>query len=857
MRRPALAIAVLALLAASHAHATPAPLHAPIHAIRLDAPINVDGILNEPVWRTPNPITEFYQAYPDQGQPASERTEVRVAYDAEAIYVGARCYDAHPDSMIARLSRRDVSVPSDRFSVYLDPYHDKRSGYYFLINCAGVQFDGTLRNDGDEDSSWDGVWNAHVHCDSLGWTAEFRIPLSQLRFQNASPMVWGINFRRVIMRRNEEAFLAYQPRDMSGFVSRWPDLVDLDGIRASRSIELLPYLTSKGEFLNHADGDPFHDGAKYEPDGGFDLRTAVGSRMTLNATINPDFGQVEVDPATVNLSDVETFYEEKRPFFVDGASNFRFGSEGASNYWGFNWSNPTFFYSRRVGRAPEGTVPNADYADIPIGTTILGAAKLTGKITPTTNFGTMHALTGRERADLAFAGGPTWRSDVEPLTYYGVTRALHEFSGRKRGVGSMVSLVQRRFDDDALKSQLNGTSALGALDGWLSFGKDRLWVLSGWAGATYVRGTEERITALQEDPRHYFQRPDATHLGVDTTATSLGGYGARLWLNKERGKWFSNSAVGFISPGFELNDIGFQSRADVVNAHAGFGRRWSTPTKHRQYGEILGALFGSADFGGNVTWSGLWTSTYIEFRNHFLINTWHTYNPPSVGVRTTRGGPRVKNPAGFEIGSYIQTNSTKKLYYWLNDDLYAREDGGYDFSVNPAVEWKPVSSVRLSVGPNYSKTIEHLQYVETVADPSMTATYGNRYVFATLDQTTVSADVRLTWSFTPNLSLQTYIQPYISAGSYTGFKALAEPNTRDFVPSSATSDPNFNFKSLRGNAVFRWEYMPGSALYLVWTQQRQTIDDDGTFKLGSNFNALARAPMDNIFLAKVTYYFVF
>lgn len=854
--KPALAFVILLAAAPAFAAGTAAPPHPPIRAAKIAEPVNVDGILDEPIWQSAEPVTEFFQATPDQGEKASQRTEVRVAYDGDAIYIGARCFDAAPDSIIERLSRRDVSVPADRFSVYLDPYHDKRSGYYFLVNCAGTQFDGTLSNDGNEDTSWDGVWNVKVKRDTQGWTAEYRIPLSQIRFQNAEPQVWGINFRRVIMRRNEESFLAYVPRDESGFVHRWPDLVGLDGVRASQTFEILPYVTSRGEFVPTVDGDHFNDGSKYEGEGGFDLRTSLGSKLTLNATVNPDFGQVEVDPATVNLSDVETFFQEKRPFFVEGASNFRFGNEGASNYWGFNWPEPTFFYSRRIGRQPQGDIPPADFVEAPIGTTILGAAKIVGKLGSSTNFGMVNAVTAREEADLYNTSTATeWQHDIEPLTYYGTARALKSYKDRNQGLGTMVSLVQRKFDDPSLENQLNGTGALGAIDGWAAFGENRLWVLSGWAAATHVRANETRMLELQRDPRHYFQRPDADHIEVDPNATDMTGYGARVWLNKERGKWFSNNAIGFMSPKFELNDIGFQSRADVVNGHIGTGRRWSDPGKVKQYSELIGAVFASGDFGGNMTWGGVYLSNYTEFRNHWQFNGWSSFNPVTTNVRQTRGGPRMKNPAGYEVGFYGNTNPRSTLYYTLEGNLYSKEEGSFDWYVSPSIEWKPVSNIRFSIGPQYAETFERGQYVETVPDPALTSTYGNAYVFATLDQKTVSANIRLTWAFTPRISLQSYVQPFISAGTYTQFKALATPNTRDFVPYVASYNPDFNFKSLRGNTVFRWEYTPGSAFYFVWTQERVGYEPNGDFNFTNDLNELAKAPMSNLFLAKLTYYF--
>ena len=854
-------LSIALVLAAASATAVPAPPHPPIPATRLQGSISVDGELNESIWQTAPAVTDFFQMEPDQGQPCSQKCEVRVAYDDGAIYVGARLFDSAPDSIIARLSRRDESVPSDRFSCYLDPYHDKRSGYYFLVNSAGTMFDGTLSNDGNEDSSWDGVWDAKVRRDDKGWTVEMRIPYSQLRFRAAPSMIWGINFRRVIVRRAEESFLAYQPRNESGFVSRWPDLIGLDGVRPPRSVELLPYFTAKGEFLRHDPLDPFHDGwssfswKTAQKDGGFDLRTGIGSRLTLNATVNPDFGQVEVDPAVVNLSDVESFFEEKRPFFVEGQSNFRFGNEGANSYWNFNWPEPLFFYSRRVGRAPQGPWPgNAIFGDVPLGATILGAGKLTGKITPTTNFGTLHAVTAREEGEFWGPSGQ-FQQDIEPLTYYGVARGLREFKDRRQGLGLLATLVNRTFRNDLLEDRLNRSALTSGVDGWFFLDKNKMWVVSGYSALSHITGSTARIMALQQDPRHYYQRPDADHVEVDTSATSLTGVVTRLWLNKEKGAWFSNSGLGFITPGFDQNDIGFQSYSDVINGHSVVGRRWSEPGKVKRFAQTNLAVFGSGDFGGNRTSGGLYNGGFVEFQNRIQFNWWNSYTPPATDVRRTRGGPRMVRPFAYEQGFWSSTNPLKKVVVEFQMNRWANDRGALDFNTNPSVEWKPVSNLRLSVGPGFYYGVDNAQYVTTLGNPGNTAIYGRDYVFARLQQTSVSANIRISWALKPNVSLQAFVQPFIATGDYTDFKNLAAPNTFDFVPTTEPFNPDFNFKSLRGNAVFRWEYRPGSAFFLVWTQQRTDFEDVGEFRFGPNSSRLFDAQADNIFLTKVSYYF--
>jgi hypothetical protein len=851
---PLLTLALAGCLVPGLLHADSLSTARPIiTASRLQGPVTIDGKLDEPIWQNGNAVTQFKQRDPNEGSPASLPTEVRVAYDDAALYIGARMHDTAPDSILARLARRDVSIPADRFGVYVDPYLDRRSGYYFLVNAAGTLFDGALYNDGWEDDSWDGVWEGKARRDDQGWTCEMRIPYSQLRFTNGER--WGINFRRVIQRRSEEDYVVYLPKKESGFVSRFPDLVGMAGIRPKRSIELMPYTTSKGEFLRHDAGNPFNDGSRLKADGGVDLRMGVGSKLTLNATVNPDFGQVEVDPAVVNLSDVESYFQEKRPFFVENAQVFRFGNEGANSYWGFNWPEPTFFYTRRIGRGPQGAVPDADFTDAPVGTTILGAAKLTGKIAPTWNFGTLHAMTAREHAKLD-AGGLESESEIEPLTYYGVARTEKEFKNRQHGLGFMTNTAVRSFDDRALKDQLNSQSIMAGMDGWTFLDKSQTWVISGYSVLSHVRGDATRITSLQEGSRHYFQRPDVDYLGVDTSATSLTGFASRYWLNKQKGNSFMNAAVGFLSPRFDVNDVGFMSYSDVINYHVGGGYKWTEPTKARKYQDVLGAVFSSFDFAGNRTWGGVYLAGSTEFQNNYSWNYNFAYNPRSLSARRTRGGPLMVNQPGFQVGNYFDTDGKSKFFWFLDTFLYMNpEPGSFDWYANPGIELKPVSNVLLSVGPLFERVVEDAQFVDSYDDPAATSTFGRRYVFGHLEQKTLSANIRLNWAFSPRMSLLTYIQPLISSGAYTGFKSLAVPRSYEFTPLAYSGNPDFNFKSLRGNAVFRWEYLPGSTLFLVWTQERTDDADPGEFNFRPSWTRLMKADADNIFLAKVSYYF--
>jgi hypothetical protein len=875
----------------AEAAATPAAGDPPpsVRAVRLASPVAIDGRLDETVWRGAPSVTRFTQRDPVEGAVPSESTWVWVAFDDQALYIAARLWDSRPDSIVAHLVRRDVTTASDRFFLYLDTYHDGRSGYYFGINAAGVLMDGTLFNDVQSDASWDGVWDAQVRREGApdaGWSCEFRIPISQMRSRVGAEQIWGINFKRCITRLAEVDYLVPLPKKASGFVSRFPDLVGFEPGRRGRNVELLPYSTGKAEYLVHDAGDPFNDGSRYTPGIGADLRAGVGNNLTLNATVNPDFGQVEVDPAVVNLSDVESYFEEKRPFFTENARIFSFGQEGAASYWNLGWPAPRFFYSRRVGRAPQGSVPDrAGFRDAPLATHILGAAKLTGKPSEGFDFGMLQALTSREAARYQL-GELELKTAVEPLTYYGVARGLKQMKGGYNGLGVMTTLVQRRLADEELADAMNRQSLMAGVDGWHFLDRKKLWVLSGWAGMSRVAGTEQRMIDLQRSSLHYLQRPDARQLGVDSSAASLTGYGARLWLNKQEGNVVFNSAIGMLSPKFDVNDVGYMSQADATNGHAGIGYKWTEPNVWRKDMSLVGILVATGNRDGDLTSKGLYLNPTIVFANDWTINPEYFPFLSAKNDRRTRGGPLMYEPAStwWQV-SFDSDPSRKTTWHLVASNSGAPTVKTSYWSVYPSVEWKPASNFTMSVGPGLDRAREDAQYVpldETAAAApgEVPANFGGqRYVFARMDQTTVSANLRLDVSFTRNLTLQTYIQPLIAAGRYSDFKELARAASYDFIhygrdngstydpaigivdpdgpgPASqfALYDPSFNIKSLRGNAVLRWEYRPGSVLYFVWTQDRSDFEPLGDLRFGPSTRRMFDAQANNIFLVKATYY---
>ncbi len=851
-----------------------------VGAVRAYEEVKVDGVFSEKVWQRTG-FDSFTERDPNEGTKPSQRTEVWLAYDSRSLYVAARMFDKSPDSIVARLARRDTKISSDYFVFYVDSYHDRRSGFYFSVNAAGTIGDGSLYNDDWSDNTWDGVWESKAQIDSLGWTVEIRIPFSQLRFQRDSSYVWGINFERFISRSNEDDYVVYTPKNSSGFVSRFVELEGISDLQADRPLELLPYFTTKAEYMKVDAGDPFNDGSRYTPGIGGDFKMGIGNNLTLDGTVNPDFGQVEVDPAVMNLSDIQTYYSEKRPFFIEGADIFgNFGFGGSNSFWNFSFGNPEFFYSRRIGGPPQGSVPDADYVNVPTGSRIIGAAKLTGRIGDGWTIGTIHAVTARETAKVDTAG-TIYEIPVEPLTYYGVARVRKEIGDGMQGIGLISTLSERNFRNDILRDQLNSSEFVLGVDGWSYLDNSKMWVITGWSGMSQARGNRDRIISLQESAAHYLQRPDAGYVHIDSSAASLTGYAGRLSLNKQKGNVYVNAAFGFIDPKFDVSDLGFMWRGDVINGHAVVGYLWTEPGKFARSGQVFLALFRSYDFGGDVTWTGLYTQGGITFLNYYSVNAWFAYNPQSVSDYATRGGPKMLNLPGYETDFQVSSDDRKE---WVaNGEVHHMNyrSGDLDVTYYAGIQWTPRPNVTFSLTPSYEQSNWDAQWVGEFDDPLATATFGKRYVFATLKQKTISANIRLNWAFTPQLSLQLFAQPFVSAGSYHGFKELARPKSYDFVrygegnssiiedggtftvnpdlSGSAQpftfSNPDFNFKSLRGDVILRWEYVRGSTLYLVWTQDRTDDRFPGFMQISRDFRSLVSTPPSNIFLIKLTYWF--
>ena len=543
---------------------------------------------------------------------------------------------------------------------------------------------------------------------------------------------------------------------------------------------------------------------------------------------------------------------------------------------GFNWPGPNYFYSRRIGRTPQGSTPDADYVDYPDGTHILGAAKLTGKL-ENWNLGVIQAFTKREYARYQ-SNNISSKSEVEPFTYYGIIRGQKEFNNGGQGLGFITTAALRNLKDERLINQLNKSAFTGGIDGWTYLDSSKMWVLAGWAGLSHISGSKKRIIDVQKNSQHYFQRPGASNLKVDSSKTSLTGYAGRFDFNGQKGNLFFNSAFGFISPEFDLNDLGFLSRTDIINMHIGGGYYWTDPTDIYRYLQFSVFFFRNYDYEGNITWEGVRHSGNWQLLNYYNFTWLLEYNPQTINNIRTRGGPLTLNTPGYRADLNIDTDSRKNWILSLGTSTYQASYAS-NWHLNLNVELRPASNISFSIGPFYEKDMEQSQWIGSFEDPLAINTFGKRYVFAELNQNTFGANIRLNWTFTPKLSLQLYAQPLISSGSYKNYKELKQPRTYNFLVygeegstvdlENLTADPdgngpagsiqfnnpNFNYKSLRGNAVLRWEYLPGSVFYFVWTQTRSDVENIGSFQLKKSFTRLLDAEPDNIFMIKFTYWF--
>jgi Domain of unknown function (DUF5916)/Carbohydrate family 9 binding domain-like len=821
-----------------------APTDSGAIAVRASPPPVIDGKDDDPVWRATPVITGFKQWSPTEGKAPRFRTEAKVAFDAANLYVYVRAFDPHPDSIIRLLERRDTFTPSDMIWVFVDSYHDRRTGYEFGVNAAGVKIDQAIYDDGNEDRAWDAVWDVATLIDSLGWTAEFRIPLSQMRYGTERSHTFGFTIDRDIYRYAERVSWPQFSQSKAGMVSQFGALEGLDELEAPRRLEALPYVVTKNssQITNNAYSQ------RSNVTVGADLKYHVAPNITLDATVNPDFGQVESDPAVLNLSAYESFFDERRPFFVAGRGLFRFDVNCSQ----VNCNGEGLYYSRRIGRTPElaGT-----YGDtVPLQpTTILGAGKLLGRFTNGLTVGVLDAATER-----ASSPGDT---TFEPATNFAVVRATQDMRKGNSSIGGIVTAVNRSLDSWT-SPYLASSAYVGAVDFRHRFLGNK-YEVSGSLDESRVQGSRPVILGLQTDAVHYYQRPDA-HLPLDSSRTALTGDAEEFKFGKVGGQHLMfESAYQRRSEGFEINDLGFLRRADQQswNTWVGFFDR-----QQRAYYDR---------FQWNMNWWQYWTTAGLPLEAAFNTNVhvtfknkWQLHTGGTIGQlgttyddRGARGGPAVRQDSYISPWVSIGGNDRRSVVPYMNVN-YFRGDAGRNslWNLSPEVDYKALGRFSSAFSFNWSHNISDNQWYGNFRD----ALGAVHYTFAHLDQTTTSATLRLNYTFTPSVSLQGYAQPFVSKGTYSNVRQLsATPRAAAYDDryaaynnAAVTGNPaSFNFKEIQSNLVFRWEYNPGSTIFLVWNEGRQGVSPvEGSENFKTDLRDLLRLHPANTFLVKVSYW---
>jgi Domain of unknown function (DUF5916)/Carbohydrate family 9 binding domain-like len=838
---------VTSLAVCTVAEAANWPERPTLRAVRATAGPVIDGDLSDPVWQTAPEFTDFTQHDPDDGQPATLPTSVRILYDDHAIYFGAKMADPHPPT--AFLVRRDTFVQGDFLSINIDPQLDRLSGNAFTVTPADVQLDSLLYNDIAEDLSWDGVWESSAKVVADGWVAEVRVPYSQLRFPDKPVHTWGLNITRRTARNNEWVRIVNTRKGETGFVSHFADVVGLEGIRRGKPLELVPYAVTRSDFRTRSN-NPLAENQDYRADGGLDLKYALTPSLTLTGTINPDFGQVEVDPAVVNLTDFETFYPEKRPFFTEGLNMFRFGDTPAPSHFNF-FQPPNLFYTRRIGRAPQRSL-DADHVLAPAETTILGAAKLTGRTPGGWSVGVLEALTSAEHGMFQEnLGDPVRREHFEPLTNYFVSR-VNKTIGDGSRIGGMFTSVNRSLSDEL--QGLRKSAVTAGIDGYTSFA-NKSWYVEGFAVGSRMSGSEAALLRTQRSSARYYQRPDAGHVELDPSRTSLTGWGGRAMISKATGIWRPNVQVQAYSPGFETNDTGFMQRTDIISSHALMQFVDQRPTARLREKNGWFGVWQNQNFDGDVIERGAFVDAFATSSKYWYYRGSLFVSPGAFSDRLTRGGPLVRTGRSWSSDTTLESDNRKKFYFGLYGHLEGGEEDSYVRTVTLGLNLRPSSNLLLSLEPSYSRSHDAHAYVTDFGDTTAAATFGRRYVFAELEQRSFELGTRADWTLTPRLSFQLYLQPFIAAGDYHRYHSLAAARTRDYLPHAETaSNPDFNFRSVRGSAVARWEFRPGSALYVVWNENRAQEIVQGDFSLNRDLRAISTAPSHDVFLVKVSYW---
>ena len=837
--------------------------------------IKIDGIFDEPEWLSANWENKFIQNRPHEGVDPSQQTEFAILYDKNHIYIAIRALDASPDSISTRLTRRD-NTDGDAVGITFDTYHDKRTGFSFSVSAAGIKSDLILSDDAlVQDKTWDPIWWVKTTVTKEGWNAEMSIPLTQLRFKEGAEQIWGMQVNRYIFRHDESSQWQPMKREQAGYISKFGELNGIDNIKPKNALDFTPYVLGKVKRFEKEPDNPFRSsGKKTDFNAGLDAKIGLTNFLTMDLTINPDFGQVEADPSRVNLSVYETFFEEKRPFFVEGKNILKYNLETGDN----EWTTEGLFHSRRIGKKP-GYSPyleTGEYSELPDFVKILGAAKITGKTKKGWSLGILESVTAKEYAEIQ-GNGLEKSLAVEPLTNYFIGRIQKDFNEGNTYFGSIVTATNRSINDPHLDF-LHTSAYSGGID-LVHKWNNKKWTAEGGLFLSQVNGSTEAIARTQNSWIHNYQRSDADYLEYDPTRTYLMGNGGKLSLGKLGGKWMFGTQFSWRSPGLELNDVGFAQQIDQMKQVV-----WTAYQFYEPFSIFRSLNFNLSqyciwDFGGNRNSLGANLSATSQFTNYWNASLNVMISGEQLSNSALRGGPALKTPGYRNMTMNISTNPQKKLTFQINGGSSFTQVKNYSIGYNLYLNigYRPFKTLRLDVTPGMYLSEGELQYVSQKSFNEET-----RYIFSHINQNTFNMSIRVNYSLTPDLSIQYWGQPFIATGDYRDYKYITDSKadelekryryyTQDQI--SLNSDwniyqiddnldgtidysfgkPDFNVKTFLSNFVVRWEYRPGSTVYLVWTQNRNQYANDGTLNFSQNIEELFNGGANNIFLIKFSY----
>jgi len=838
----------------------------------------IDGVISDTVWNIAEWTGNFTQTKPFENVPPSQQTEFKIIYDDNNLYVAIKAYDTALDSIERRMSRRD-NFAGDWVEINIDSYHDLLTAHSFTVNAAGVKGDEIITNDDNWDSSWDPIWYVKTSTDNEGWTAEMKIPLTQLRFSQQKEYKWGLQVTRRLFRKKERSSWQFISPQTSGWVSHFGEMQGIKEIKPKKQKDITPYIVTGFESYKKEQKNPYSKGLEYVINGGVDGKFGITNNLTLDFTINPDFGQVEADPSEVNLSNFETYLTEKRIFFIEGKNILSHRIVGGDG----SLSRDNIFYSRRIGKKPslQTDLNDEEYAENLDKTAILGAFKLTGKTKKGWSVGILESVTKKENINIYNEQNGERKEIAEPFTNYFVSRIEKDLNNSNTRFGAIVTATNRDLTALEVKNTMHKEAFTGGVNFNHNWKKKTYYISLNLVGS-HISGSSKAIYETQTSSPHYFQRPDAGYLNADSTRTELQGYGGTIQIGKQgNGKLRYTNWITWRSPELNLNDIGYMYTNDEIQQVFWVGYRQNEPflifrEANININQWYGLTFGldRRYFGGNI-------NGHVQYKNHWCTGLGIARDGKSLSTHALRGGPSLVYDGYTNFWGHIGTDERKKIRAEVSYSGGIRDHQSSSYkNIGLSINIQATDALSISIRPSCLQNKDKYAFVKTFENDG-----ADRYIMGYLKKEEASVVIRFTYNINPDFTIQYYGMPFISAGRYSDFKYVINPKsnninerfrlyTEDEISFNQENDEyeiddnidgttdysfdnkNFNIKDFNSNLVLRWEYEPGSSLYLVWSQRRFDNVTNGKSNFGNDFaNLFIDTHPHDVVLVKFSYRF--